>query len=532
MPTTIKLKNSVTTTNAPSSLVQGEVAINITDKKVWVGNAATTPIQLLGDGGSVNFTTVDTTNLQVTNIKAKDGTASASIANSTGALTVAAAFAANGGTTLGDASGDALTINSSAVSIPNGLNFDSNTLVIDAANNRVGVGTASPSTTLHINGNAILGAEVYRSSATSFMRIAGGTEAAGANLIVFGESHASAAGRFSLNAVGTGFMDFSTGGAERMRITSTGDVGIGTSSPSQKLHVLGNALVTSSAGGGYLQLGTSVANQYQQLNLGGVNNGDNGWIVGKADTSGAIAPSLGLFIYDLKNSSTRMVIDTSGNVGIGTSSPNTTASNRVVLEVNGTTSALLNISGGGTRRATLYADSTDCVFGSITSIPLEFLTGGVERMRIDSSGNVLVGITSARANAGDVQVSKGISFPATQSAQSDANTLDDYEEGTWTPAVGNQTVTGSFSSNGTYTKIGRQVFFRGQVIGSTSIAGTAGTYIGGLPFTSTASGTGSGTIANQTAGAIIFIGPSDTNVYIIGGYAATGNFEFSGMYFV
>jgi hypothetical protein len=155
-----------------------------------------------------------------------------------------------------------------------------------------------------------------------------------------------------------------------------------------------------------------------------------------------------------------------------------------------------------------------------------------ERMRIDSSGNVLVGITSARANAGDVQVSKGISFPATQSAQTDANTLDDYEEGTWTPAVGNQTVIGSFSSNGTYTKIGRQVFFRGQVIGSTSIAGAAGTYIGGLPFTSTASGTGSGTIANQTAGAIIFIGPSDTNVYIIGSYAATGNFEFSGMYFV
>ena len=46
MPTTIKLKNSVTTTNAPSSLAQGEVAINITDKKVWVGNAATTPIAI------------------------------------------------------------------------------------------------------------------------------------------------------------------------------------------------------------------------------------------------------------------------------------------------------------------------------------------------------------------------------------------------------------------------------------------------------------------------------------------------------
>jgi trimeric autotransporter adhesin len=54
MATTIKLKNSVTTTSVPSSLVQGEVAINITDKKVWVGNAATTPIQIAGAGTTGN----------------------------------------------------------------------------------------------------------------------------------------------------------------------------------------------------------------------------------------------------------------------------------------------------------------------------------------------------------------------------------------------------------------------------------------------------------------------------------------------
>jgi len=54
MATTIKLKNSVTTTNTPSSLAQGEVAINITDKKVWVGNAATTPVQIVGAGTTGN----------------------------------------------------------------------------------------------------------------------------------------------------------------------------------------------------------------------------------------------------------------------------------------------------------------------------------------------------------------------------------------------------------------------------------------------------------------------------------------------
>lgn len=52
MATTVKLKNSVTTTNTPSTLVQGEVAINITDKKLWVGNAASSPVQIAGPGGT------------------------------------------------------------------------------------------------------------------------------------------------------------------------------------------------------------------------------------------------------------------------------------------------------------------------------------------------------------------------------------------------------------------------------------------------------------------------------------------------
>ena len=54
MATTIKIKNSVTATTTPTSLVQGEVAINVTDKKVWVGNAATTPIQIVGAGTTGN----------------------------------------------------------------------------------------------------------------------------------------------------------------------------------------------------------------------------------------------------------------------------------------------------------------------------------------------------------------------------------------------------------------------------------------------------------------------------------------------
>jgi hypothetical protein len=77
----------------------------------------------------------------------------------------------------------------------------------------------------------------------------------------------------------------------------------------------------------------------------------------------------------------------------------------------------------------------------------------------------------------------GITFPAIQSASTDANTLDDYEEGTWTPiatpAVGSLT---SYTSNGNYTKIGRTVFFRGVINLSTVGTASGALYVGGLPF--------------------------------------------------
>jgi hypothetical protein len=182
-----------------------------------------------------------------------------------------------------------------------------------------------------------------------------------------------------------------------------------------------------------------------------------------------------------------------------------------------------------TTAATPYAVSIKDAASSSNGYPLLIISnsaGSDTYFRVDSGTSDI----TAGKNIRFLSSGLGIDFSAT-SGTGTSELFDDYEEGTWTPTVGNQTVVGSFSSNGAYTKIGRQVFFRGQVIGSTSITGSSGTYIGGLPFISTASGTGSGTIANQSSGAIIFIGPADYNIYIIGGYSTTGNFEFSGMYF-
>jgi len=99
----------------------------------------------------------------------------------------------------------------------------------------------------------------------------------------------------------------------------------------------------------------------------------------------------------------------------------------------------------------------------------------------------------------------GISFPASQSASSDANTLDDYEEGTWTPALSTTTGSISFSSvSGTYTKIGRLVYVRASLGGTATISSPTGDLkLTSLPFTigSPEVGAGSTTPYNFTAGA-------------------------------
>ena len=72
----------------------------------------------------------------------------------TGNITGNSDLTIDGNTTLGNAAGDTLTINGTAVSIPNNLNIDGNTLFVDASGNRVGIGTTTPLEALDISGNA------------------------------------------------------------------------------------------------------------------------------------------------------------------------------------------------------------------------------------------------------------------------------------------------------------------------------------------------------------------------------------------
>lgn len=105
-------------------------------------------------------------------------------------------------------------------------------------------------------------------------------------------------------------------------------------------------------------------------------------------------------------------------------------------------------------------------------------------------------------NASSISLGGGqLKFPATQIPSSDVNTLDDYEEGTWTPTITTDTPgTMSVTYNGrtgTYTKIGRLVFVYANISVNTFSIGTGGTYlyIGGLPFQPAGAGSvGTGTL--------------------------------------
>jgi len=109
-------------------------------------------------------------------------------------------------------------------------------------------------------------------------------------------------------------------------------------------------------------------------------------------------------------------------------------------------------------------------------------TTGITTPDITSTTSTLGSLTQAL----DLGSTGQIVFPATQNASANANTLDDYEEGTWTPTMSSGSATIKDAS-GTYTKIGNRVIasfvFTGNTTGSSNI-------LGGLPFTSSQSTNG------------------------------------------
>lgn len=120
---------------------------------------------------------------------------------------------------------------------------------------------------------------------------------------------------------------------------------------------------------------------------------------------------------------------------------------------------------------------------------VQITTSAAQRAHIDSNG-FGIGLTPTARNNTTLQLANGIGFPATQVASSDANTLDDYEEGSWSPTYTTfegalPSVSYSVNRVGRYVKIGSYVTAWFAIQTSAITAGTLSNQvmIGGLPFT-------------------------------------------------
>jgi uncharacterized protein YaiE (UPF0345 family) len=171
-------------------------------------------------------------------------------------------------------------------------------------------------------------------------------------------------------------------------------------------------------------------------------------------------------------------INSSGNLLVGTTSALASSSGRGNITVNGSTDAILAFGIGAATAGYIYQGASSLIINTQGAKPITFESSGVERGRFSATGALVLQSGDTTANG------IGITFPATQSASSNANTLDDYEEGTWTPTcvAGSQTATYTVRA-GTYTRIGNIVRAECAIIIST-VSGTinGNTTIQGLPF--------------------------------------------------
>jgi len=258
-----------------------------------------------------------------------------------------------------------------------GLTVDTDTLYVDSTNNRVGVGTTSPSNDLHV------------SSATGSAKLT--STGGGANLFMESADGNATRIRWDSNANFTIRNDATS--SDVFNIDQSGNVGIGTSSPSATDWGSSNQVLQISGTQPLLSLEDTDTGEFQIAN-----SGQN------------------LYFWDAVANSNRMLIDSSGNVGIGTTAiMQDFGSGRTTLALKGAAStdySTLQLGNYGTNAndqihgVINFYDGTDSV-SRIQSVRqstaldsyLAFYTapsaGGItERMRIDSTGRVGINTTS------------------------------------------------------------------------------------------------------------------------------------------
>jgi hypothetical protein len=161
--------------------------------------------------------------------------------------------------------------------------------------------------------------------------------------------------------------DSSNAYQERMRISSSGSVGIGTSSPLTGLY----------------------------STVGHISGTSGGLILSSSASTFGIGSVAGVLqFYDSTNAAERMRIDSSGALLVGTTSSILSAVNRGNITLSGVSESIFNLGVGGSQGGYLYQTSANLDVWNTKNGYLRFGTNNLERMRIDSSGNVGIGTSS------------------------------------------------------------------------------------------------------------------------------------------
>ena len=219
-----------------------------------------------------------------------------------------------------------------------------------------------------------------------------------------------------------------TGGTQRIVVDSSGQVGIGTSSPSGLLHISGNTC--------QMHFTDEDDSSSSRIYLSGSTFAID------ADHGNSKAGTVLAFRTD---NAERARIDTSGNLGVGTTSPTSLGGNfREVIVSGATEGAGLQLQDidGNVKAGLFTSDISGAAFvRTITNHPLGFRTNNTERMRIDSSGRVGIGVDSMEsfssgANTLVVGTTSGSAGITINTGAADQTGSIFFAEGTGANAVG------------------------------------------------------------------------------------------------
>ena len=360
-----------------------------------------------------------------------------------------------------------------------------------------------------------------------------------------------------------------TGGQYAIACTSTQAVGIKTANPSTALHVAGNARVgADDVTDAHLQIGKGASgnrNSYIDivadttytdygLRIIRNNTGANATSELKHRGTGALnftTQEAAPIVFNTTNSPA-LTITSGGLVGIGTSNVNAGSKLHIARNTGGD-SATVRLSGndgaGDGGAAIVFADNETVKwtaftrrFSSANKLYISTAEGdtAASKVTITEGGLVGIGTNASNANGGILQLSSGITFPATPVAATDVNTLDDYEEGTWTAAfvvgTGSITISPSFNT-GRYTKVGRLVTVNLHARFSSVSSPSGGLAISGLPFVSdtNAQCRNSGTCAAIAVTSLAtpmtaYLNNNENTMTLTGFVAATGGYADAGTY--